>query len=791
MVRLFRRYVPERLLFLLITENVLIVAGVWAVLSLVAGGFHLMRFSDVVLLGRVLLISAVCQVSLYLTDLYNLRVTRSQLQTFVRLLKALAVASVISAALYFAIPATRFGKSFVENSVVAVIIILLLWRMLIDWLTAAFKITERAVIVGSGQVAETVLRELRSRPDLRIVVLGLVSSTSDDIGRPGVPHLGTFSELDSVIGRLKPDLLVVALQDRRAQFPADSLLKASVLGVRVEEASDLCERLTGKVPVELVRASRLIFSDDFHNSTVLRACLRLLEICGALVGLALLSPFIALIAMAIRIDSKGPVLSRQPRVGQFGHIFELIRFRSSCSEAGPGTGALPDNGAEAQLTRVGRFIHYFHLDEIPQLLNVLWGDMSFIGPRPERPSFVEYMQPRIKFYDVRHALRPGITGWAQVSRHYTRTIGETTEKLGYDLFYIKHRSISLDLLILFKTVKFLLFGPAISTSRHERPRIEVVEGSPSLRPQNSALHAPIPVALSVDVEDYFQVAAFRNAVRFEQWDEMPSRVVQNTGKVLDLLAKRDVHGTFFILGWVAEKFPNLVRLIQSAGHELACHSYRHRFVYDLTPEEFRSDTQRALNAIEDAAGVPVHAYRAPSFSITPRSVWALEVLLELGFTLDSSIFPIRHDLYGFPAAPRQPFLIRLNGKRLVEFPPPTIKIGRWSLPVTGGGYLRQFPFDYQLRTLKSMERRRELMQLYLHPWELDPEQPRIAASLRSRLRHYRGLDCTAERLERLLPLFRFGTMTEALNSVDSLSDVALFGESRVKSIEPRLAGSRA
>jgi len=283
------------------------------------------------------------------------------------------------------------------------------------------------------------------------------------------------------------------------------------------------------------------------------------------------------------------------------------------------------------------------------------------------------------------------------------------------------------------------------------------------------------------VEDYFQVAAFRHVICYEQWEGMESRVEQNTQRVLDLLAELNQRGTFFVLGWVAERFPQLVRKIQAAGHELGCHSYAHRFVYDLTPDEFRDDTLHACKAIEDAAGAAVHVYRAPSFSITPRSLWALDILAELGFKVDCSIFPIHHDLYGFPGAPRQPFRIHVNGSSLLEFPPSTIRLGRWNIPVTGGGYLRQLPFDFQVRALKALEARREGIQIYLHPWELDPEQPRIAASMLSRFRHYRNLDQTADRLRRLLPLFHFDAVSEVIRYADFVSEVQFSGSSGVPS----------
>ena len=269
-------------------------------------------------------------------------------------------------------------------------------------------------------------------------------------------------------------------------------------------------------------------------------------------------------------------------------------------------------------------------------------------------------------------------------------------------------------------------------------------------------------ALTVDVEDYFHASAFADLVPREAWDRQPSRVEQNTKKVLDLLAEFGLRGTFFVLGWVARRYPSLVRQIREAGHDLGCHSYAHRLIYGLSAKEFRDDTRQATAAIEDAAGAAVHAYRAPAFSITSRSLWALEILLELGFTVDSSIFPTRNHVYGIANAPHRPFRIRIQGSELMEFPLPALKLGSWGMPVTGGAYLRLFPYGLQYWGLKRMESRGEPVVLYFHPWELDPEQPRLPGRWTSLLRHYRNLDGMQERLSELLQGGTFVTLADLL-----------------------------
>jgi polysaccharide deacetylase family protein (PEP-CTERM system associated) len=284
-------------------------------------------------------------------------------------------------------------------------------------------------------------------------------------------------------------------------------------------------------------------------------------------------------------------------------------------------------------------------------------------------------------------------------------------------------------------------------------------------------NGPRPNALTIDVEDYFHVSAFRHFVPYAEWDHMESRVERNTHKVLDLLEEFHLHATFFVLGWIAERHPGLIRAIQAAGHEVGCHSYAHRLVYELTLDEFRADTRRALCAIEDAAGLRVRAYRAPSFSITARSLWALETLLELGFTADSSIFPARNWLYGIPNAPRQPFRIRANGTDLLEFPPTTLKIAGWNIPATGGAYLRLLPYRFQALALERMVDRREPIVLYFHPWELDPAQPRLAARLGPKFYHYIGLNRTEERLRRLFERYPFGSLSEAMQGLPPLCEL--------------------
>jgi len=271
-------------------------------------------------------------------------------------------------------------------------------------------------------------------------------------------------------------------------------------------------------------------------------------------------------------------------------------------------------------------------------------------------------------------------------------------------------------------------------------------------------------AFTVDVEDYYQVSAFERHVDRDHWDRWESRVVANTHRILRLLEKHHVRATFFVLGWTGHKYPHLVRDIHRSGHEIGSHSYWHRLVYDLSPEEFLADLRLSRDVLQNAIGEPVTAYRAPSFSITKRSLWALEILAEEGFRVDSSVFPIYHDRYGIPGA--EPRLHRIATRRgaLWEFPAAVVRLAGMNVPVGGGGYFRLYPLRWSIYCLKRINRvAREPFVFFVHPWEIDPEQPRIpAASRKSRLRHYVNLKKNEKKLGELLEAFRFGPLGDVV-----------------------------
>jgi polysaccharide deacetylase family protein (PEP-CTERM system associated) len=268
---------------------------------------------------------------------------------------------------------------------------------------------------------------------------------------------------------------------------------------------------------------------------------------------------------------------------------------------------------------------------------------------------------------------------------------------------------------------------------------------------------------TVDVEDYFQVSAFASVIRPDDWDHYECRVENSTRRILEIAARQSTRGTFFILGWVAERFPHLVQEIRSAGHEIGCHSHWHQLVYDLGPERFRSDLTKSRDVLQNITGEPVHLYRAPSFSITRRSLWALDILIEEGFDTDSSIYPTRHDRYGIPGSPKSPHVINTASGSIREFPGMTATVAGTTVPVGGGGYLRLFPWWVTARLLKQVRSADRPLNVYLHPWEVDIDQPRIRASLKSRFRHYQNLSTMAPKLTSMLTQFKLTTMSAVLD----------------------------
>ena len=458
MITVLNQYFPGRLFVLLATENLLILLGIWAGVAYHTGGQHVSLITYPTLFGKALLITVICQFCLYYADIYDLRTMSSRIEVLMRVMQALGVAALILATLFYFFPETRLGAGIVETSLLGIVLAILVWRIFIEWVNRAYGAGRRILLVGSGASVQALTRELRLRSDLPLTVIGSVSDAGVTQGFAGVPLLGSLEDLGRIIEETKPDQLIIALKERRQQLPINMLLKLRMTGLMIEEAASLYQKITGKIPVESIHPSSLIFSDGFQQSTLKRIYGRIVGLIVGSISLIFLGPVMLLIALLIKLDSPGPALYRQKRVSINNTTFDVLKFRSMRMDAESASGPVWAQDKDPRVTRVGRILRKVRLDELPQFINVLYGEMSFVGPRPERPHFVTQLAEKIPFYDLRHSVRPGITGWAQVSCHYGATVEEAQEKLEYDLFYIKNFSLSFDCLILFQTVKIVLFG---------------------------------------------------------------------------------------------------------------------------------------------------------------------------------------------------------------------------------------------------------------------------------------------------------------------------------------------
>lgn len=453
MIKVLHQYVPVRLLVLLVTENLLILL-IWGWVAFRFGVWDVSTYPSLVL--GAITATVICQLCLYYADCYDLRSLGSRGEVFFRLIQALGAATLLLALSLVFLRDIGQNERMVEVAILASVLLLLIWRFAVNELTRAYGAREKILLVGSSGGIRKLAREVRLRPDLPIELLGVVAE-NDRAPIVGLPQLGLVPCLESIIDQTKPDLVIVGLEERRQVLPTNMLLRKRTKGLRIEDASTLYQKITGKIPVESISPSSLIFSDGFAQSWFRSAYSRLLAILGAATGLILFGPLMLLVSLAIKLDSKGPVLYGQIRVGKEGQPFEILKFRTMFVDAESSSGPVWAQQKDPRITRVGRIIRKLRIDELPQFLNLLYGHMKFVGPRPERPHFVEQLAQQIPYYDLRHTVRPGLTGWAQVRFAYAATVGDAREKLEYDLFYIKNASFWLDLLIIFRTIKIVLF----------------------------------------------------------------------------------------------------------------------------------------------------------------------------------------------------------------------------------------------------------------------------------------------------------------------------------------------
>ena len=413
-------------------------------------------------IARTLLVAAVVQGSLYYADLYDLRLLSDRREIFIRILHALASASLILALLYYWFPTLIIGRGVFLIASALIMTGVVGWRVAFEWVGNRVGPRERLLLVGTNAAAVDLAREMFTRrSEFGVEIVGFIDPDPARIGapvlNPGV--IGTIEDIPSIVRARRVDRVVVSLADARGKLPMDKLLDLRIDGVNFDHLASVYEEYTGKIAVENLRPSWLVFSPGFRKTRALTAAKRLLDILMSGFGLLLVLPVMGIVAALVKLTSPGPVLYHQRRVGLHGRIFTVHKFRSMRQDAEAATGPVwAAKSGDPRVTPIGRLLRKTRLDELPQLWNVLKGDMSFVGPRPERPEFVKELTRDIPFYGQRHMVRPGLTGWAQVRYTYGATTEDALQKLQYDLFYIKNLSVALDLFIILATVKTVLLG---------------------------------------------------------------------------------------------------------------------------------------------------------------------------------------------------------------------------------------------------------------------------------------------------------------------------------------------
>jgi len=401
-----------------------------------------------------------CLASFYLFDLYDFVVMHDRRELVLRLVQALGLAWVALALAFYAFPQLMLGRGISLIALPLALGLMVGWRVSIHWLLGHPDFGEKILIVGSGTFAVEVAREMLERPDAGYRIAGFVGSDPELLGKSLInPRvIGLTSELEEVVRREGIDRIIVAMGERRGQLPTNELLQLSLAGtVNIEEGASFYERVTGRVSLNMIRPSWLIFSSRGRQARIAGITRNIVHRIVALVGALFSLPITFVTAILIKLDSRGPILYKQERVGKNGGAFTVMKFRSmrtDAEKAGPVWASEDDD----RTTRVGKIIRKLRIDEIPQFWNILRGDMDFVGPRPERPHFVSQLAQEIPYYEQRHLIAPGLTGWAQIKYPYGASIEDARQKLQYDLYYIKNQSLMLDAIILFETIKIILFG---------------------------------------------------------------------------------------------------------------------------------------------------------------------------------------------------------------------------------------------------------------------------------------------------------------------------------------------
>lgn len=467
MLKIGGQEIPTRTVALVVSEGLLVLLGLLAAMAIQADSWgsewYSMTMASMARLGFALLI---CELSLYYSDVYDsdvydLQLSRTRISIFIRLLQAFGFACLFLAAAYFVFPEMKLRHGAAIIAAPLILLVILGWRLLLQAIGILSQRSERMVVLGTGPVGVAAVREICSRPELNLRVIGFLDEDSRNVGKPLVNPgiVAVVDELEQIVNREKISRVMVALGEQRGSMFLPVLLRLKLAGVAIEDAGAVLERITGRICIgRSSDPSWLLFSDGFHKSTFMLSAKRAADILVALGLLLITLPFMAVVAVAIMATEFGaPVLFHQKRVGLNGKVFEILKFRSMCQDAeacGPRWAADGDR----RITRVGQVIRKWRLDELPQLWNVLRGDMSLVGPRPEQPYFCELLEQEVSFFAQRYSVRPGITGWAQIKYGYGASVADAIRKLEFDLFYLKHLSLQLDIAIILATIKVVLLA---------------------------------------------------------------------------------------------------------------------------------------------------------------------------------------------------------------------------------------------------------------------------------------------------------------------------------------------
>jgi sugar transferase (PEP-CTERM system associated) len=467
-IRLLNAYFPARTVFLGVSEACLIaLAFLAATITRLGSNDATLMLSYEQGFFKILIVAGAFIICMYYFDLYDSSILRNRREVVTRLIQVLGTATIVLAVLYYAYPPLELGRGIFLIGVGFAAVILFLWRRAFLFIITVPRFADRALIFGDGPLASPLIHEFTSRPELGLRVIGQFSATdpvdnenvfaySNSVGQPTA--LLADHELWRAVQSQRVNHIIVAMGDRRGRLPVGLLLWLKSRGVLVQDATVVYEAITGKVPLESLRLDSLLFSSGFQASPSHLVYNRLISVTVSAAGLLLALPLFPLVTLALKLNSPGPIFYQQKRVGLDGTVFNCFKLRTMSVDAEADTGPTWALDDDPRITRVGRFLRTVRFDEIPQLWNVLKGDMNLVGPRPERPEFVEWLNQEIPHYHLRHTIRPGITGWAQVRHEYGNSIEHSREKLRYDLFYIKNMSPGLDLLILFQTIKTILLG---------------------------------------------------------------------------------------------------------------------------------------------------------------------------------------------------------------------------------------------------------------------------------------------------------------------------------------------